>query len=171
MASYSIRVLNKRLSPVQKLRHEPTAVPVGYSRPETMNEMILKILKTSGQMTQEQYLAALGVSYDGDDTEEGFYDDDFNTNPFGISEGNRDPLRESAFQSEPTDVSASGNESKSGSTTGNQSQVSARNGGTGSNARTNQNETQAGIPETNVSESVPNPTGNNTQGESTPAQP
>lgn len=49
---------------------KPSVIPVGYTKPTTFNDAVLQILYNSGNMTQEQYLSALGIAYDFNSSKE-----------------------------------------------------------------------------------------------------
>lgn len=51
------------------------AIPVGHSKPTTFNQAVMQILYNSGQMTQEQYLSALGIGFDYNSSKE--FEDDY----------------------------------------------------------------------------------------------
>lgn len=64
-----------------KVSSVPVVVPVGHKIPETQNEAIQRILLASGAITREQFEAALGLSFDGD-----FSDEDEVDIPFSVDE-------------------------------------------------------------------------------------
>lgn len=59
----------------------PMVIPVGHKVPETQNEAIQRILLASGAITREQFESALGISYDGD-----YSDEDEIDVPFSVDE-------------------------------------------------------------------------------------
>jgi hypothetical protein len=64
-----------------KATSTPMIIPISHKTLETQNEAIQRILLASGAITREQFESALGVSYDGD-----FSDEDEVDVPYSVDE-------------------------------------------------------------------------------------
>lgn len=83
------------------------AIPVGHSKPTTFNEAVMQILYNSGQMTQEQYLSALGIGFDYESSKD--FSDDYG---FDDYEGDVDGFTQSeraSYAERSPDTSSVGN--------------------------------------------------------------